>query len=263
MLAARVLKVGPDLRRRYMTEQEIGGINESNRKYLNLFTLFILVPGDLSRADFPRTINRDSTVGIASVIGFPKGTHSTQVKSLRPKQPLRTVQQSWIWSSLKRGDLIGACSDTLAICQFARIKDVNVKVILETSQLTHSETLAAMVKACEPGAVFVKTSTGGFLGPGATVEKVGFMRAVCDGWERRGWKRRVRVKASGGVRTLGVLGYLDQSPVSFLDMDPFIRCLLDVFSVGHRVINPKAPTSVSSCSLSFSAAPFEREILGR
>jgi deoxyribose-phosphate aldolase len=69
---------------------------------------------------------------------------------------------------------------------------VSLKVILETSLLTHDEIVAACCICKEIGVAFVKTSTG-FGGGGATVENVALMKAVVGG--------TIQVKASGGIRT--------------------------------------------------------------
>lgn len=74
-----------------------------------------------------------------------------------------------------------------------------IKLILETSQLTQSEIVAACTIAAAANVDFVKTSTG-FLGQGATVRNVRLMAACCDVLAVRG--RKMLVKASGGIRTL-------------------------------------------------------------
>jgi deoxyribose-phosphate aldolase len=81
--------------------------------------------------------------------------------------------------------------------------DCVTKLILETSQLTTPLIVAGCVLAWCAGFDFVKTSTG-FNGRGASVEDVRAMRAVCDVLVQRqeaGRSKRMRVKASGGVRT--------------------------------------------------------------
>ena len=84
-----------------------------------------------------------------------------------------------------------------------------LKVILETSQLSELQTVAGSLLARAAGADFVKTSTG-FLGRGASMDDVRVMRAVARmPWSALGVvegpdvsQRVVKVKASGGVRTL-------------------------------------------------------------
>ena len=69
---------------------------------------------------------------------------------------------------------------------------VPVKVILETSRLSHDEKVAACALAQAAGAAWVKTSTG-YAGGGATVEDVSLLRASVG--------PSMGVKASGGIRT--------------------------------------------------------------
>jgi deoxyribose-phosphate aldolase len=81
-----------------------------------------------------------------------------------------------------------------------------LKLILETAALTPSQILAASTLAAAANFDFIKTSTG-FAGRGASLEDVVLMTAAAEylstqqpkGGERR---RRMQVKASGGVRSL-------------------------------------------------------------
>ena len=70
-----------------------------------------------------------------------------------------------------------------------------LKCILETSQLSQEEIVAACVIACEAGADYLKTSTG-FCGEGATRLTVALLR-----WVAERYGGRVKVKASGGIRS--------------------------------------------------------------
>lgn len=70
-----------------------------------------------------------------------------------------------------------------------------VKVILETALLSDEEKIAGSYISAEAGAAFVKTCTG-FGGGAATASDVSLMKRTV------GYKGSVRVKASGGVRTL-------------------------------------------------------------
>ncbi|PVI03390.1 aldolase [Periconia macrospinosa] len=86
-----------------------------------------------------------------------------------------------------------------------------IKLILETSQLTHSQILAASHLAAAANIDFIKTSTG-FNGPGATLPHVQLMVAAAEylstqtpsnnGSPVRGGGRKMEVKASGGIRDL-------------------------------------------------------------
>ncbi|KAL9044207.1 MAG: hypothetical protein Q9214_002639 [Letrouitia sp. 1 TL-2023] len=70
---------------------------------------------------------------------------------------------------------------------------VILKVILETSQLTHFDIIAGCKIAEAANADFVKTSSG-FNGQGATEENVRLMKGVI--------KPGMKVKASGGIKTV-------------------------------------------------------------
>lgn len=95
---------------------------------------------------------------------------------------------------LKSRDYVSYLKEIQTIVQAARDHgpDIIVKVIIETSQLTRDEIVAASLLTGIGGADFVKTSTG-FVGAGAKVEDVRVMKEVIKGFGGK-------VKASGGVR---------------------------------------------------------------
>ena len=66
-----------------------------------------------------------------------------------------------------------------------------MKVIIEASNLSNEEKIAACVLSKAAGAAFVKTSTG-FGKGGATVEDITLMRKIVG--------NDMEVKASGGIR---------------------------------------------------------------
>ncbi|KAF2709641.1 aldolase [Pleomassaria siparia CBS 279.74] len=84
-----------------------------------------------------------------------------------------------------------------------------LKLILETSQLTHAQILAASHLAAAANFDFIKTSTG-FNGPGATLPHVQLMVAAAEYLSTETKEnggapvslRKMQVKASGGVRSL-------------------------------------------------------------
>ena len=122
--------------------------------------------------------------------------------------------------ALREGDYTSVYADIMAVRQacsrdsMSKSKSTNgepaeliLKVILETSQLSTNQIIAGALIARAAGADFVKTSTG-FLGRGATAEDVRIMREMARiPWEKLGAEgieegKVVKVKASGGVRTL-------------------------------------------------------------
>jgi deoxyribose-phosphate aldolase len=88
---------------------------------------------------------------------------------------------------------------------------ITLKLILETSQLSHRQILAASHLAAAANFDFIKTSTG-FNGPGATLPHVRLMVAAAEylssktpgnrGSPVRGNGKLMKVKASGGIRGL-------------------------------------------------------------
>lgn len=105
------------------------------------------------------------------------------------------------WPLLKAGDYSSIYKE-LATLRSQAPHPVLIKLILETSQLSPAQIIAACTIAAAANLDFVKTSTG-FLGQGATEENVRLMATCCDVLavgRRDGGK--MLVKASGGIRTL-------------------------------------------------------------
>ncbi len=136
---------------------------------------------------------QDSNVKVCTVIGFPLGATSTQVKAFEAKEAIRQGAEELDMvlhtGKLKAKDQLEVREDISAVVKAAEGKVV--KVILETALLTKEEIKMACLTAKEAGAHFVKTSTG-FSSGGATLEDVRLMREVVGS--------EMGVKASGGIR---------------------------------------------------------------
>lgn len=142
-----------------------------------------------------------SPVVVAAVIGFPHGGQRPEIKAEEARLAIadgaRELDTVINIGALKSGRLDLVRTDIAAVVAEARPKGVLVKVILEVCYLSPAEIRTACRLAEEAGADFVKTSTGFGVkatGPtGATPDAVRIMLdAVGD---------RLRVKASGGIRT--------------------------------------------------------------
>lgn len=135
-------------------------------------------------------------VGVCSVVGFPFGNSTTEIKSREATMVIvdgaSEVDMVICLGALKSGDWFAVARDIGAVVRVCRQADAICKVIIETACLTESEKRRACQVAVEEGAHFVKTSTG-FGGGGATIEDVALMKGVVG--------TRADVKASGGVRT--------------------------------------------------------------
>jgi deoxyribose-phosphate aldolase len=139
---------------------------------------------------------RGSDVKVASVIGFPLGATTPEIKAMETRRALRDgareVDMVINVGALKSGDYDLVRSDIEKVVDSAHEGGAIVKVILETSLLTDEEKVIASALARGAKADYVKTSTG-FTGAGATVYDVALMRETVG--------PEMGIKASGGVRT--------------------------------------------------------------
>jgi deoxyribose-phosphate aldolase len=137
-----------------------------------------------------------SPVVVASVIGFPHGSHRPETKALESRLAIadgaKELDMVIALGPLLSGDESRVLEDIGAVVAAARPYGVLVKVIFETCYLTPAQIVTACRLAEEAGANFVKTSTG-FGTTGATPEAVRLMLDTVGG--------RLGVKASGGIRT--------------------------------------------------------------
>lgn len=146
--------------------------------------------------NIPRVVAalRGSPVKTCSVVGFPLGATSTDLKR-REVEWVIAEGAAEVDMVISIGTLKGVGAGPIgeevttlkAACGAALLK-----VILETALLTDEEIVAASLAAKAAGADFVKTSTG-FTQKGATVEAVALMRHTVG--------PDVGVKASGGIRS--------------------------------------------------------------
>ncbi|MGF1792888.1 deoxyribose-phosphate aldolase [Photobacterium profundum] len=137
---------------------------------------------------------KGSTVKVCTVIGFPLGANTTEVKIFETKDA--------IVNGADEIDMVVNISDVLdnrwdkVEAEIAAIKKACngtlLKVIFETCLLTNEQIVNLCELSKRAKADFVKTSTG-FSSGGATVEHIQLMRDTVGA--------EMGVKASGGVRT--------------------------------------------------------------
>lgn len=147
----------------------------------------------------PRCVDllRGSPVLPSTVVGFPHGGHSSAVKVVETEEALaagaveidmvvnvgKVLSRDWGYVE----------KEIRAVTELCHGRRGLVKVIFETCYLTREHKVELCRICTALGVDFVKTSTG--FGPaGATVEDVRLLRESCP--------PAVRVKASGGIRTL-------------------------------------------------------------
>ena len=153
-----------------------------------------------------------SNVKIVTVISFPKGEDKTQDKVVEAQKAIANgadeIDMVMNWKLLqkmsresdadKKQDMEQRLYDDIRkvteVCHGA--DSATIKVIIESGELT----LEQVKKACElctkAGVDFVKTSTG-YAAKGAEIDKVRYMRSILPD--------HIKIKASGGIRTLDVI----------------------------------------------------------
>jgi deoxyribose-phosphate aldolase len=140
---------------------------------------------------------RGTGAGVCSVVGFPLGATTADVKNFETRRAIydgaSEIDMVINIGALKSGDLRTVERDIEAVVEPCRQCGVVSKVIIEAALLTDDEKITASTLTKAAGADFVKTSTG--FGPGgATVADVALMRRVVGA--------EMGVKAAGGVRDL-------------------------------------------------------------
>ena len=134
-----------------------------------------------------------SDVKVASVVGFPLGAMSSDVKRFETEVAIddgaHEIDMVLNIARLKAGEDKYVFRELCDVVEAA--DERTVKVILETCLLTDEEKVRACKLVVESGAQFVKTATG-FSTAGATVADVKLMRATVGA--------KFGVKASGGIR---------------------------------------------------------------
>ena len=135
---------------------------------------------------------KGSNVQIATVIGFPFGNTTTEVKVFETRQAIdngadeidMVINIGW----LKSGDLDKVGHEIKVIKDACGPK--LLKVIVETGYLTEAEIAKVTQVVDNAGADFIKTSTG--FGPrGASLRDIEIFREN---------SKRLQIKAAGGVR---------------------------------------------------------------
>ncbi len=139
---------------------------------------------------------RGTGVAVATVVGFPLGANTPEIKAMETRRALRDgareIDMVINIGALKGGDHELVRRDIAGVSDACREVGALNKVIIETAYLTDEEKVIACRLAQTGRAHFVKTSTG--FGPGgATVFDVALMREVVGD--------KMGVKAAGGIHT--------------------------------------------------------------
>lgn len=143
------------------------------------------------------SLSSKADLKVASVVGFPTGNHSTDVKLFEMQEAIRhgaheidmVANLSYIenreWSLFQ--------SELEQMLTSAETHGVILKVILESALWSYDLLAEASRKSSEVGVHYIKTSTGYSNSGGATLDAVSIMLDNAGD---------SKVKASGGIRTL-------------------------------------------------------------
>ena len=139
---------------------------------------------------------RTTRVTVASVVGFPLGANTPEIKAMEARRALRDgareIDMVINVGALKGGEFDLVQKDIAGVSDACREVGALNKVIIEAAFLTDEEKVISCRLAKAARAHYVKTSTG--FGPGgATVFDVALMREVVG--------EKMGVKAAGGIHT--------------------------------------------------------------
>ena len=134
---------------------------------------------------------------VSCVLDFPHGCGGAAAKRaaarLYAEMGVQEIDMVMNYGAAKGGDWAAVREEIFGVVEEAHARGVLVKVIFETCELSEDCIRQGVDVCVDVGADFVKTSTG-FAAKGATPEAVMTMVSQAAG--------RVRVRASGGIRTL-------------------------------------------------------------
>jgi deoxyribose-phosphate aldolase len=169
-----------------------------------------------------------SGVAVCTVLGFPLGAVPSETKvgeACRAINDGATELDMVLWvGGLKAGETNAVRDDIEAVVNVAHVRGAMVKVILETCLLTEDEKREACRLCVAAHADYVKTSTG-FSTGGATAADV---RLITVAVAAHG----LRVKASGGIRTLADAGAMLAAGASRLGLSAAAAILDEARAAG-------------------------------
>ena len=138
---------------------------------------------------------KDTDVKICTVIGFPNGYNTTDVKIFETENALKNGADE-IDMVINLGDLMDKNYDNI-LSEITKIKAVCgtkiLKVIIETCLLNEEQKIKMCEIVTKSGADFIKTSTG-FSTGGATFEDIELFAKYVG--------KNIKIKAAGGISSI-------------------------------------------------------------
>lgn len=175
-------------------ESDIKALAESAGKYdcghVSVMQCFI--------PDVKKLLSDRPDIKVVGNVSFPSGSDSTGVKVFQAVE-LKEAGCDEIDMVINVGKLLSGRyaeveDDVKAVVEAAG--GLPVKVIIEVSCLSRKEVEKACEMSINAGAAFVKTGTG-WMPKGTTTEDIRLIRSIVGD--------QIRIKASGGIRTLDTL----------------------------------------------------------
>lgn len=137
-------------------------------------------------------------VRVVGNVSFPSGSDSTSIKVAQAREMVAAgcdeIDMVINIGKLRSGLVAEVQADVQAVVD--TVRPIPLKVIIEIMCLTGEETRQACEICLNTGAAFVKTGTG-WAERGTTLEDVRLVKSFVGD--------RVRIKASGGIRSLDML----------------------------------------------------------
>ncbi len=197
----------------FAKEEEIKTLCEEAIKYD-----FMSVCVNPCNVEYASKCLEGSNVLVCTVIGFPLGASTTEVKAVEAMDAIKrgakeidmvinvgkAKEHNYAYIEDEIKTLVSACAGN------------TLKVIIETCYLTDEEKIEVCLAAKRAGATFVKTSTGFGTG-GATVEDIALMRKTVG--------EAMGVKASGGVHSLEELKALVDAGASRIGASASVKIM--------------------------------------
>lgn len=185
-------KVDHTLLKQEATWEDIKAICDDGMLYN---TASVCIPPSYVRQAVEYIIRSNSNLKVCTVIGFPNGYNTTQVKCFETADAIENgadeidmvINIGWV-KDKRYEDILEEIIQVKEACQ-GKI----LKVIIETCLLTEEEKIELCKIVSVAGADYIKTSTG-FSKSGATFEDVNLMDKYVAS--------TVKIKAAGGISSI-------------------------------------------------------------
>lgn len=185
-------KVDHTLLKQDATWEQIKSICDDGMMYN---TASVCIPPSYVRQAVEYIIRSNSNLKVCTVIGFPNGYNTTQVKCFETADAIENgadeidmvVNIGWV-KDRRYEDILEEIIQVKEAC-----KGKTLKVIIETCLLTEEEKIELCKIVSVAGADYIKTSTG-FSKGGATFDDVSLMDKYVAS--------TVKIKAAGGISSI-------------------------------------------------------------